>query len=254
VSIVGNQVQTVVVPGELDHTTTDSFEQAIRQAVATGPKTVRLDCHAMERVVSSHITLLWTAREVCHRSGVTMELTEPPDALIRILGVLDLADIFEYDRPLPDRPHSNRPAHLSRAESQTFRAQPRIDRDSIDHMIIQFLVFLNDLRVDPAFALELQTLVYEIATNVRLHSGLGPDTTFQFAVTADADALTMTFTDTGRAFDPVSAGGEINPRAASQSGKKRGYGLPIIHRLADDIVYCRTDQSCNVLTITKSWR
>lgn len=253
-SIVSNQIQTIVVPGELDHTTIDSFEQAVREAVSTTPKTLRLDCHAMERVVSSHITLLWTARELCHRSGITMTLTEPPDALIRILGVLDLSDIFEYDRPLSDRPQSRRPAHLPPAEPQMFRAEPLNDGDDIDHMIIQFLVFLNDLRVDPAFALELQTLVYEIATNVRLHSGLGPDATFRFSATADTDALVLTFTDTGRPFDPVSAGGQIDPHAASHSGKKRGYGLPMIHRLADDIVYRRTDQPCNVLTITKRWR
>jgi anti-sigma regulatory factor (Ser/Thr protein kinase) len=77
---------------------------------------------------------------------------------------------------------------------------------------------------------------------------------FQIEANAKWDQLTITFTDSGRPFDPTAVKTSVDYATASHNRQKRGYGLPMIHQLANGVAYHRDDTGHNVLTITKKWQ
>lgn len=243
-----------MVPDDCDPVTATAFEREILAAVAAKPGLLRLNCRSLERVVSSHISLLWNSRDLCDRSGVTMELVSPSGPLVQVLEILDLADAFRFadGKPLLPRRPDPVPVVLPRPYSLAIVTQVR--SDCIDDAIGRVVSLLERLRVSPDVTLELRTLLYEVATNIRTHSGLTPDDSFSIDVTADQDGLTATFTDAGLPFDPTTRPGQLNAATASRHWQKRGFGLPMIHRLAGTIAYRRIDESRNELVVTKKWR
>jgi anti-sigma regulatory factor (Ser/Thr protein kinase)/anti-anti-sigma regulatory factor len=250
---VAKQIQTVMMPSNVTPSTTEAFERDVRDALAGAPDLLRLDCLSLERVVSSHINLLWNALTRCRDAGVTLHLAHSPAALMRILYVLDLVEAFEFEGVHPETGQRlDQDLQLVKLP-HSFSDSVQIDIDDIDDAIARFVAFLGDIRVSATTMLELRTIYYEIATNIRIHSGMTEKDRFLVTATAGWDYLEITFTDSGRPFDPTAGVGRFDPAAASQHRQRRGFGLPMIHQLADNVEYRRDEGSRNVLTLTKKW-
>lgn len=246
-------IQTIVVPCDISLATIEAFEQDLQEIAEGKPEIVRLDCEALVRVLSSHINVIWNAHSLCRSLGIVARLANPTPALMRILHVLDLVGSFKYDganhvmgqRQDQDVSLIDLPQAFSDAVHPT--------SDDIDEAIARFVAFLTDARVSATTILELRTLYYEIATNIRLHSGISRQEEFQVKAGAKWDQLTITFTDSGKFFDTSANKAPVDFATASQQQKRRGFGLPMIQRLADELKYNRDESGHNVLTIVKKW-
>jgi anti-sigma regulatory factor (Ser/Thr protein kinase) len=242
-----------MIPSDVTPATTEAFERDVRDALACAPDLLRLNCLMLERVVSSHINLLWNALTRCRDAGVTVHLAQSPAALMRILYVLDLVEAFEFEGALSETGQRlDQDLQLVKLP-HSFSDSVRADIDDIDDAIARFVAFLGDVRVSATTMLELRTIYYEIATNIRIHSGMTEKDRFFVTATAGWDYLKITFTDSGRPFDPTSGQNRFDAAAASEHRQRRGFGLPMIHQLADNIEYLRDEGSRNILSITKKW-
>lgn len=252
-SQVTEQICTIVLPSDCTLPAGDAFEQEVRDAISGMPSLVLLNCQYLDKVVSSHVRLLWSACEMCRDSQVNLRLSHPTTALMRILRTLDLVDSFQYEGT--DHYRGQRldqdlgMEHLPSTFADT--VHPTID--DIDASIARFMSFLADVRVSATTLLELRTIFYEIATNIRFHSGVLPQDQFNVDAHAELDCVTMTFADSGVPFDPTVGTEQIDAVAAARQRKQRGFGLIMVRRLADGLSYHRNPASQNVLTITKKW-
>jgi anti-sigma regulatory factor (Ser/Thr protein kinase) len=104
-------------------------------------------------------------------------------------------------------------------------------------------------------AFELQTIFYEISTNIRLHSRLEPTETLVVAVEVETEGrkATVTITDRGIEFDPTAREQETDFPEAGRRRQRRGFGLAMIKGLCNTLSYTRTADNRNQLVITKVW-
>ncbi len=247
------QICTIVLPSECTLTEEIAFQRQVQQAISKKPDLVLLDCQYLQRVVSSHIRLLWGARERCGDNQAELRLSNPTSALMRILRTLDLVDSFQYEGIDHHRGQRLDQDLGMERMPRTFTDAVHPTVTCIDDSIAHFMGYLADARVSATTLIELRTIFYEIATNIRLHSGISPQDHFTVDAHADWDCVTMTFTDSGTQFDPTVGTARMDIVAATHQRKHRGFGLIMIRRLADNISYRRDPASGNVLTITKKW-
>ncbi len=215
----------------------EDFLTRVRAQLDVGESIILVDCAPLERVTSTHINALWQARDLCGQRSATMELLNVGHGLRRVLEVLDLTSVFFTDPPttLP----------FKRVFAPTV--------EQIDEVMGKFVSFLTKAGVPEVTAFELQTIFYEVATNIRRHSGLTESDTIQlFAQVKDRNAV-MTFTDSGLSFDPVQPQPKRDIKQISREAERRGFGLDMIVRLSDSIDYERVDGSQNRLRIEKGW-
>ena len=64
------------------------------------------------------------------------------------------------------------------------------------------------------------------------------------------DRVVVEIRDTGVPFNPLTAK-PVDPTQSFSARRKRGYGIPIIRRIIEDIHYERSEQGENVLRLTK---
>lgn len=231
-------IAMMAVPANLSDLDPDRFVEELDQLLTTRPQTVTLDCSHLEHVTSSHVNYLWQAHERCEQSGATLKLSGTSPNLWRILELLDLAEFFAQGKT---------------AELRLYDSRFQATKDGIGAAMLQFVEFLKDQSVPAVTAFELQTLFYEVATNIRLHGHLDQPQSIKFRTENTDNRIKMIFQDSGRPFDPTAVRLEGDLRNAAKRGQMRGFGLVMINRLADKVTYRRVDNSVNELTVTKRW-
>ncbi|MEW6051762.1 MAG: ATP-binding protein [Candidatus Zixiibacteriota bacterium] len=253
-SQVTDHHRTVRVPSDPASAFGRAFEQEIAELIAEQPQQLRLDCSALTHVVSSHVNLLWKANARCREAAIGLRLVNPPISLMRVLYVLDLTHLFTFEGIEVDNFHRPDQSIQATTFPKTHAERVKIDTARIDMAIGRFVSFLNSLGADATTILELRTIFYEIATNIRIHSGLGSDDEFTVEVTAQSEQLEMTIADSGRAFDPTATTVRWSAADAARNHQLRGFGLLMVSKLADRVRYTRDTTDRNVLTVRKKWR
>lgn len=105
----------------------------------------------------------------------------------------------------------------------------------------------NDL--DLVVALRLTTALDEILTNVMSYGGLPAGSAIEVALDHRPDQLDAVVTDSGPAFDPLAVATPADLQAGLEDRQIGGLGLHIVRGLVDEIVYARTAQGLNQLTL-----
>jgi len=213
------------------------FLTRVRAHLDDGETLILVDCDRLERVTSTHINALWQARDLCSTRDATMELMNVGHGLRRVLELLDLASVF-FSGPPTTLP-------FKRVFAPTV--------EQIDEVMGKFVSFLTKAGVPEVTAFELQTVFYEVATNIRRHSGLSEQETIQLFAQVKDQLTTMTFTDDGIAFDPTKQQLRQDIKQATRENDRGGFGLDMIIRLSDSIGYERVDGKQNRLRIEKGW-
>jgi anti-sigma regulatory factor (Ser/Thr protein kinase)/anti-anti-sigma regulatory factor len=234
-----NNKQRVVVPEKISDQAVQDLSRQIEFLLLSSPTSIALDCSALEHVSSKHVNYLWQARQRCEKAGVAVFLYNAPESLIRVLELLDLTDFFPREKP-------------DNALTVTDDFEP--DADGVDSATRQFYQFLRAFELPALTLTELRTIFYEVATNIVAHAGLTAGQRVTYTVRVTDPLVEVTFTDSGRPFDPTSTASYLNVREAAKRGQKRGFGLALIHKLADNITYRRKVGTVNELTITKRWK
>jgi anti-sigma regulatory factor (Ser/Thr protein kinase) len=150
---------------------------------------------------------------------------------------LNLTPFFLPEAPAPARFELNVPT----------------EADQIDAAISKVVGFLLQSGLPEITAFELQTILYEIMTNIRLHGRLQPDDTISVHLRVEGRTVTLGFADGGVSFDPTGHNPVVDPQEAGRQHQRRGFGLAMVKGLSDKIDYHRTADQRNQLTVTKSW-
>ncbi len=89
----------------------------------------------------------------------------------------------------------------------------------------------------------------EALTNIIVHGDVGPHhDPVSLSVEIEEDHIVAEFEDHGIPFDPSLDRGGPDPK----SFPRRGFGLYLIHLIADDLEYQRTEDGRNVLRMFKT--
>ena len=220
-----------------DEASVTEFLAKLDSRLGQGVSLIQVDCTLLARVTSSHINALWLAREKCDQQGAAIELLNVSNGLRRVLEAMDLADLF--------LPESGAPL--------CFHLQLVPTVEGIDSAMSKVVGFLAKSGVPEATAFELQTVLYEVTTNIRCHGQLTSEDSIRFNAQISEQTVRYTFTDNGVAFDPTSRDPNVDYREASRELRQNGFGLAMIARLSDSVEYCRTADDQNHLSINKSW-
>jgi anti-sigma regulatory factor (Ser/Thr protein kinase)/anti-anti-sigma regulatory factor len=247
------QNRIVAMPVETGPTSGKSFEHEIDVAINDRPDLILLDCAPLVHVISNHINLLWIANSLCLEKKVEMRLLNPSPSLRRILDLLDLTGAFKFEITDNTVDHRGDKNAVLVTLPQSYSDQVPVEINAIDKAVARFLVFLSDIGVGAAMIQELRIIFYEIATNIRLHSGLNSPDRFTIDIAIDPNQIKMTFTDKGRPFDMTAAASPIDVGQAAKIRKRRGFGIMMIRRLANRLEYRLDENSGNILTVCKKW-
>jgi anti-sigma regulatory factor (Ser/Thr protein kinase)/anti-anti-sigma regulatory factor len=249
-----NNNRTISVPTNPIDAAGESFEQTLHEVIADRPALVLLDCATLERVISSHINLLWIANILCRENGIELQLLNPPSGLLRILNALDLTHTFIFSETGSVAGQKINKDIILINIPKSYSDQIFAETDDINKAIARFVSFLSKIGAGETTIHELRTIFYEIATNIRLYSGLKSSDQFAIDIVADRNQITITFTDKGRAFDSCVAAIHVDPDKAAKFRKRRGFGLAMIRTLADHLAYRPNRGGGNILTVCKKWR
>ena len=230
------QNATIDAPVDLAEATVNSFLEGVSRKLEDRPPVLLIDCAALENVASSHVTVLWKARQLCEDAGISLSLTSPSQNLIRVLRLLELVDFFDYEDPGYPKPFSDVVIPTA---------------DGVSEGLDKFLRYLITVDVSDRVTFELRTIYYEIMTNIRTHAKSLQEDAILVTARASADKIEVVFLDSGPEFNPIDHISEFNPQEAGRRGQTRGFGITMISRLATEMSYVRRNDNTNVLTVMK---
>ncbi|MFH2037278.1 MAG: ATP-binding protein, partial [Candidatus Zixiibacteriota bacterium] len=136
---------------------------------------------------------------------------------------------------------------------ETYADEFPCNKESSRLALDRFLEYLKKANLPLITIFEIQTLFYELTTNISNHSGSDHNESIVFTARIENNNIVMVFIDSGVAFNIVVKGQNYNPETASKDRKKNGFGLIMIHKLADKISYVRENDALNVTIIEKNW-
>ncbi|MEZ5360316.1 MAG: ATP-binding protein [Candidatus Zixiibacteriota bacterium] len=245
------KVHTVELPSDISVKVLGEFENKILDLVEHKPHLVSIDCSNLGQATSSHVNALWLAYLYCKDAGIEVCISSPTEQLVRVLKLLDLHELFTFDDDTIRTRMRKVVRSISSENISTYADEFPADSENINAAMERFRQYLNGLNIDKAIAIELGTVFYEVATNIRLHSGIKEGELIVFTSRMNDERLTLVFADSGKPFDLTKRVASFVPEHAARSRQSRGFGLEMIHRMTDGLSYRRLHDSINVLTIEK---
>ncbi len=240
----------VILPSDMSDSTITTLMKNLDKLLSDKPELISLDCSRLENINSSQIGFLWQARQKCVKAGADIRLHSPSSGLICVLKVLDLQDLFQY---------TGRPDYGTRAQpvgavlTNSYVDEFKSEVDSINRALNNFTEFLSSLNLHHMTIFELQTIFYEVSTNIRTHSGMSKNESILFTVRTNDEKIVLVFADSGRRYDITRQPIDINPEMAGKNKQKSGFGIALIRRLADKIEYLGERTGLNILVLEKRW-
>lgn len=252
-SNVTTDITVLTVPSDLSQGQDIDFCQRITEIVDQGAQHLHFDCSDLNLVHSSHIGLLWKAKEICRQKSTTVVLENTSVSLMRTLQALDLMDVFEFSENCDSEPALPTAKLFLNQTGKPHSGQFDANIAGVDHGLCEFMELLEGWQLTEEMKFDMRTLFYETATNIRCHSGLPPNSMVKYQATCTEGVLQLTFEDQGTPFNPLSLPDDYIPESAAQNRQTRGFGILLIRRLADNIEYTHRDTTTNVLTLTKRY-
>ncbi len=243
----------LVVPDDLSNDNLDRFYSRLNFLLDKKPDEIELDCSRLQRATSTHINILWDTRYSCNEAGIQMHLVSISESLLRVLKVLDLYGLLVGQEDQDSESSERRVIPEIDPDNNVIEIEFKATSRSIRSSIVKLKDFLGKPNLEEIFILEIETIFYEVATNIRLHSQISDKDLIQLTVTLYSDKIVLRFVYPGISFDPTARVKEYDPGALIKQRQKRGYGLIMINRMADEISYERTDNDLNELYIEKYW-
>lgn len=249
------KVKSIAIPGELSEDSVKDFYAEIEGLCRDYKGRLGLDCSDLRNATSSHVGILWQVRDLCERAGLEVYLNNVSRNLVRILEVLDIADLFELDILEEDEVTGEFTRTFQMSPSKNFELTFKATDRDIEDALNRFLDYMRNFCDCDKCLFEVRTIFYEIATNIRLHAGEDGLNEVKFmAVPHPNDKFIMRFIDSGPPFNPSAQTKLFNPGNAIKNKQKRGFGLIMISRMTDAITYERRNGKLNVLTLEKKWK
>jgi anti-sigma regulatory factor (Ser/Thr protein kinase)/anti-anti-sigma regulatory factor len=245
---------TCHLPGNFSEKAHNEFIAELKQKCNNNTKKVVIDCAQVEMGISGHIGMLWEAKSYCDNISVELVLRSVTLGLLRVLKVLDLFDLFIDDEPTITFDPSREKVSDQSKITESFFLEFKAEANNITRSLEQFHRYLKKMNVSEDLMIELETVFYEVATNIYLHGKVDNFQGVKFSMDQVDNYLVLKFVDQGLAFDPTVRIQELNPQTAMKKHQKRGFGLYMISKMTDKISYCRRDNRYNELILEKKRR
>ncbi len=242
----------LTIQSDLTDAQLSDLRQSLRRHLEQGLRSVELDCCQLAYVSSSHIGALWMLLEDCRAVGATIRISHASAILRRALDVLELSDFF-FDAEAATSPTVPVPTRLAMPTPVSYADEFAADTPGVQTALARFLQFVTRLGLPQRVLFDLRMMFYEVATNIRIHAGIGSGGVVRFTASSNRSRIEMTFTDNGLPFDPTQYRPHGDTRLAAKNGRTRGFGIGLIRKLTDRITYRRMANSANVLTLEKQW-
>ena len=244
--------EKIIVPHDLSPGSETNYFDGLENILSRKIERISIDCTLLQRVTSSHINILWQTYVRCIENKVKVDFAGVSDNLKRVLVMLDLYDLLiakpiEYTE-LTGHDAPIRMKNIGRELKLEFPAE----KEDIDLAIDSLRQFLKTLKLPEFTAFEIETVFYEVVTNIRLHGHIPEGSVIKAAVTITSNGIRLRFIDRGISFDPTGLSKTYDPNLAACRRQKRGYGMVMISRMTDKIHYERQDDCLNVLTLEKT--
>lgn len=245
---------TILVPQDLDQETLEGFYAELKASLDESPKRITLDCSLLDHATSGHINILWEAQTRCEQAGISMRLLSVAYGLERVLRILDLYDLFVVESAGGGARPETDPDPTSSGQPPALECRFKATMEGITGTLAKLHSFLLHLGLPATYAFDLETVFYEVATNIRRHGGLKEDDTVAFKVIMGKNEITLRFADAGLPFDPTGKRSAFDPDLAIRLKQSNGIGLTMVKRLVDTISYERVGNRENVLILGKRLR
>lgn len=242
---------SIFLPSSSDGAALKCFFDQLDTLLDEGVRKVDIDCSLLDHTRSSHLNALWDALTRCEEAGAVMKLTSVGYGLERLLQVLGLYHFFTLEAGERTPPSLCGPLPGSAIRQTAFSAELEPSMDDISNTFIRFHDFLKKLNVSEMHSFDLETVFYEISTNILRHGRLSPDSSICFSATLHGDDLELRFEDEGRPFDPTGYSSDFDHHEAIRRNQRHGLGMSMIQRLVDEISYVREAGTRNVVTLRK---
>lgn len=250
-SVSAKKTVTLLVPGDVYGDTLEGFFVELSGRLKESPEEILFDCSLLEHATSAHINTLWQAQSMCEDAGVPVRLISVSFGLDRVLAVLDLRDLFVAERDGVEAKTGRRRSVRDRGvpESLSLTVAPTVEgiREAM-RCLHDYLVKLNHGEL---FAFDLETVFYEVTTNIRLHGQVPEGEHISFMAAPRNGSFYLRFKDQGPYFDPTSHRTNYDPQRAMSQRQTHGFGLAMIRKLVDHISYERQNDSLNILDLEK---
>ena len=182
-----------------------------------------------------------------------MRLISISEGLLRVLKVLDLYDLLVEQEDQKSVSSKRRVIPEIDTDNNVIEMEFEATNNSIKSNIVLLKKFLDKLNLEEISILEIETIFYEVATNIRLHAQTNEKDLIRLTATLFSDKIALKFVYSGISFDSTARVKDYDPGTVIKQRQKRGYGLIMINRMADEISYKRTDNDLNELYIEKYW-
>lgn len=251
-----SNLKLLVLPADLTPDISTEFHIQVQSAIDSGISELKIDCSKIENATSSHIGILWKAYDTCNSQNVKLILEEATASLIKVLIILDLGELFGLGGYESKLPFSARVPLQSNAKDVIHTDLICVSRECLKHSLVNLLKFLRKHKVPSVTEFELRTIFYETITNIIDHSGLTVTDFVRFRAIISERKINLTFEDVGTQFDPTATkgAGDLSELITAAKGRKfKGFGLLMIRKLVDNILYERKENMINYLEIEKHW-
>ncbi len=222
-------------------------------AFKDGINLLYLDCAEILQVSSVHVNLLWEAISRGNDFQVKVKLVNANDSLKKVLKVLDLYEYFlghDEDKKASDNLSGTVKTEVS---SKSLKLEFTTESISVAQALAQLKQFLKSLNLSREHIIEIETLFYEVSTNIRMHSGMDKKEKMKFEAVTSSKGTIMTFIDSGIEFDLNKVDISYNPIRYMSNKSISGLGLVMIRRMSDNLSYKRENNK-NILTLEKYWK
>jgi len=240
------------VPEELTSGSIAGLTSTVDDLLGSGCKQVALDCASLSRVTSTHINVLWSIRAKCLERSARLTLNNVNENLQRVLKVLDLLDMFDLQTTIRRKGSARPEAVQAAAPDEEFTIRFAASSSAVTSATTELRTRLIQRGLEEKSITELETVFYEVATNIRLHSGISRGETVTVAIALSRHEAVMEFKDCGKEFDPTSLPDNFVPSEVINRRQRRGIGVTLIKRMTDDMRYIRENGHFNILTLRKS--
>lgn len=242
----------ILVPCDLSFGSEREYFERLDDVLSRKIDYVFLDCTLLERVTSSHINILWQSYSMCIAAGVPVRFSSVSVNLKRVLMMLDLYDLL-ISEPIGFTELTGHDMPIRKKNvGKELRLEFAAGKEDIDNAIEDLRRFLKTLQLPEFTAFEIETVFYEVVTNIRLHGHIPEGSIIKATVEIRPGGIKLCFIDRGVPFDPARQTKKFDPNQSAGTRQRRGYGIVMINRMMDKIHYERQDGCLNVLTLEKN--
>jgi len=252
---MSSTVHKLAVPQSGNTVAFEEFQAEVDRCIDSGSGEIHLNCSELSRVTSSHVGALWLAYSKCNEAGVRLKLMSSTSHLIDTLIAMDMQGIImESEEYWENKSGGGDSLAEVLVQPRMLSVEFNASSDDIERSLDQIRVFIRETGANANDSAAIETVFYEIATNAREHSTLGPDDKIICSVETDSNGAIIRLVDNGEQFDITKADTSFDPEEAIRTGKRRGFGLAMVKKLTDSISYDYRDDKSNVVTLTRYWR